>query len=396
MKFPLAAVGMVFSLAACTQQQFSPQLELSPDGRTVAFLKDETRNGSRTVALLDRSTGTFSSFPLPDRKLVDQLMWLDTRLYAGSQFLSNPGYQLLDPLRNTWSPAPMLNTIWYQPFIGTYNGQPALYLPEHATEIRSLADLSVIGKLDYPVRGVGDGYMLRYHWPAGTPLQLTSFGWWRETGNTTDGTTYSGVNIDSLELLDPQFHVVMTLTAAQAAAMKIPFTDGEAQISPDHQSLLLAPRSHGPSAGSGWRSMFPRGFAALDIAGGKLLYTNHIAASTPPAPQSPVLYTHLESPLAFTNDGVYTLQEIDQASDHGTTPRAEDRQYWLVRFAADGFKRIIQIDLPPSQYYTTTSSPSGGFMLIHTLYPTPRILEVPLQPKVTAREIRQFPLSDKP
>jgi len=35
-------------------------------------------------------------------------------------------------------------------------------------------------------------------------------------------------------------------------------------------------------------------------------------------------------------------------------------------------------------------------MLIHTLYPTPRILEVPLKPKVTAREIRQFPLSDKP
>jgi len=400
-------------LAACANsERSSPTLCISPSLRTVAFFAPTIFPGDapRAVVTLDRATGALSQHTLPDFRTGDKLFYFDNRLYVSSIDRPDAAGFLLDA--GTWAKAPYVDTVWYPPFLARYHGRPAVFSSQYATEVHALSDFSLLATLDLHVRGIGDGYSLRYQWPPNaTPTELGGTGWFGLPSTNPDGsTTWKNTPISGIDLLDPDLIPLMHL--APPAAPAGPFTDGEAQISPDHRRLMLAPERHRGWAGSGTPdTIIPwhyTGFAVYEIPTGKLLFTSDTIM--PPRsgdrPNPAEVRGTPVTPVTLTDDAVYALEETippnpaaaNPALPHRQPNRA-DHQFWLTRYSAEGRQRLLQLPLSPgrlSNTFSTAASAAGRFMVIHTLDPAPRLIEVPLQPDVTQKDMRYFNLAPTP
>ncbi len=404
-------------LASCAvAERGSPALHISPDLRSVAFFAPTSFAGDprRVVEILDRGMGTSVLYRLPDSRSGERLVFLDDHLYVSS-YASSAAHReatgfVLDEGR--WAKAPYLDCVWYPPFAGRYDGRPVVFRPGYETEVYSLHDFARVSKLDFPVRGVGDGYMLRYQWPPGLPMVLTSQGWLREVLSRPDGSrTLKRVGISGMDLLDPDLKPVLHLDAAKDAS-GVRFSDEEAQISPDHKALMLAPRHHGGIAFTAMDqdtiiSSWYDGFAVYEVPSGKLLYSS--AAIFGPAhsgrPDPREMRGAPVTPVTLTDDGVYALEETIPPDPAATNPAAphrqpnvQDHQFWLTRYTAAGRQHLLRLPLaaegPFFRRFSTAASPAGRFMVIHTAPPAPRLIEVPLRPDVTEKDLRYFNLPE--
>jgi len=207
-------IVLLAASASCTRTRPYPsQICLSPDQRTIALFSPTAESG-RWVAFVDRGIGTIVWSQLPDSCTGDKLLWLGRNLYITARTGDRITGFILDRDSRQWTPAPCVSTVWYPPFVGRFNGQPALFQPSYGTTIRALTDLSVLATLDYPLRGLSDGYALRYQWPDGPPMTLWSDGWLRETHSNPDGSrSLKPVPITGLDLLDPDLKPRMNLAS---------------------------------------------------------------------------------------------------------------------------------------------------------------------------------------
>lgn len=398
-------------LAACANvQRASPDLHISSDLRTVAFFAPTAFPGDapRAVTTLDRASGAMSTKTLPDFRTGDKLYYLGNRLYVASIDRPNAAGFVLDD--GTWTKVPYVDTVWYPPFVARYNGQPAVFGSQYTTEVHALHDFSLLATLDLRVRGVGDGYMLRYQWAEGVPALLTSFGWLSKTSANPDGaTTWKTPVLAGMDLLDADQNVIMHLDHPPAAQR--PFTDGEAQISPDHRLLMIAPWRHGPAAGAWGQdsilSWYYTGFAVYEVPSGKLLYARDPYWSGPRAGAADAAEIHGTpvTPVTLANDGVYAIEETippDPAASNPAlphrVPNRSDHQFWLTRYCAEGRRPLMQLPLSAKSIntFSTAASAAGGFMVIHTLDPAPHLIEVPLRPDVTEKDLGIYNLTTIP
>jgi hypothetical protein len=175
---------------------------------------------------------------------------------------------------------------------------------------------------------------------------------------------------------------------------------------------MLAPERHLGWAGSGTPdTIIPwhyTGFAVYEIPTGQLLFSSD--AIMPPRSGARPDPTEVRgtpvTPVTLTDDGIYALEETippDPAAANPALPHRQpnraDHQFWFTRYSAQGRQRLLQLPLSPSRLsntFSTAASPAGRFMVIHTLDPAPRLIEVPLKPDVTQKDMRYFNLAPTP
>jgi hypothetical protein len=389
---------VLLGLTACARK-YSPPLALSPDGETVALLVPPApgQKASASLEFIDRRSGVVNTVHMPFGKTADRLLWLDHRLYAEGAGGSNAA--VYD--RGKWTGAPKFNATWYPPFMGTYQGRPALFESGETTNVYSVVDFSRIGQLNFSVRGLSDSYCIRYQWATTQPRIQTSLGWLVEAGRDgQERTILKRALISGMELLGPDLQPIMHLDAPETPSPDRLLTDGEAGVSPDHRLFMIAPQRHG-----GWgtsarnadtiASWYYTGYSVYEISTGNPLFSSSLvqrrAQQSDPRRGEPV------APVILMNDGVYAVEEVVPLrvrAPSGSNPAAtrEDHEFWLTRSTQQGRIRIVQLPLLPARDFSTVASASRGLLLIHTYYPTPRLIEVPLKADVAPGEIRVIAL----
>jgi hypothetical protein len=268
----------VFGLAGCAAR-YSPALALSPDGETVARLLPPGIGNAppERLQLIDVRSGEVKTVHLPFGHSGEKLLWLDRRLYV----YGLRGNQALVYDRGRWGDTPRCSTVDYPPFVGNYQGKPALFDPGEVTEIYSLENFARVGRLEYPARGLSEGYLVRYQWAdMGRGVQ-TSFGRLVEGGRDAQGRLiFRQARISGMDLLGSDLQQFLHLDASDDASIQGIFSDGDAAISPDHGLLMIAPRPfvRGGTASRGTIfSRFDDVFAVYGIPDGAAVLTKPVA-----------------------------------------------------------------------------------------------------------------------
>ena len=387
-------------------------IAISPDGRTAAF--SAPRNLSR-IDFVDLQSGaiTVKKLPWPYRAAAtwdpSSIQWFgrDLVITVNTGGSVDP-VSLIEPASSTGH-FQHLNTlpgIWYPWFFGTYQNQPAALIPSYTTDVRSLPNLKSIGHLDFPVRGLRDGWMLplpplaglRTPWPflhglgrSARPHRCPP----RLAQNARSPAAL--LQSTAIDILGPDQKPVATINAdALKTAFPRGVRDAEAQLSPDHRRLLLAPESHGPWIGNQRGEIFPMypwGWAVFDAATGQYVYGEK---------QDTVIVSR----LALTNDGVYCIAWATTQSPSLPLPSQPLRtarpanHFFFYQSTGELASAPLQlpIDSPgpdfngPFAPFTTAMSPAGDFLLLYTLDPNPHLLKIPLRPNIQPQELSTIPL----
>lgn len=375
----LILIAALFALPSCTRyERSSLPLAISPDGTSVAYYVSPPTSYFRptlnTLRVVDLPSGSSKEIFLPTDQDVPQVVWVDNH-----HLLASP--TLLDTSTGKKTSFASPGYPFYPPFVTRFQNQPALVVEGDLFALPSAAKLT---QLSPYLRGVGQGYMIQFHFPNETNLIQTSPGPVNPTRNPDGSQTWNRAQLSSLTLLDPDLHPVMELSADQlTAALQRPQCDPEAQLSPDRKQLLIAPQHHGPSAGAWGPDSFIHTYygnlAVFDVPSATLLFD--------------IFRNALVQPAVLASDGVYGLEEIIPPPPR--QPTRADHQIWLSRFDAEGRHPILQLPILADKSFSSTASPDGTFMVVHSYDPQEHLLVFPLKATLTPADIRQISLQNR-
>lgn len=407
----LVCACLAFLAACAPAPRRATPIAIAPDGRTLAVAAPENH---ACMDLVDLQTGaiTAKKLPWPYRAAEtldsEAVQWLGRDLAVSvNSGGSVDTVCLLDPRANggRFRHLDTLSAIWYPWFAGTFEKQPAVFISTYTTEILSLPEFKPLGRLDYPVRGLRDGWTLRYHRPPGSKLGLSSMGWvvLPDPDGALPGSQKmhpspaAAIQSTAIDILRPDQEVQATIDAAALkTAFPMGIRDAEGQLSPDHRRLLLAPESHGPWIGNRRGEIFPVypwGWAVFDAATGQYLYGEKQDVT-------------IVSRLALANDGVYCIAwattqspALPLPSEPLGTARPANH-FFLYQNAGTVISTPLQLPVAapgpdfqgPLAPFTTAMAPEGDFMVLYSLDPSPHLLKIPLRREVRVQDLGTVPL----